>query len=50
MAWNLDPINYVFSHDEANTIKSIPLSSSPQEDRVVWGGEHFASYSVCSGY
>lgn len=50
MAWNLDLIDFVFSPNEANIIKSIPLSSFLQDNHVVWGGEHLSLYSVYSGY
>ncbi|KAG8472576.1 hypothetical protein CXB51_034381 [Gossypium anomalum] len=37
MGWNFALIDFVFSPDEADLIKSIPLSNFNQDDRIVWG-------------
>ncbi|XP_012435476.1 uncharacterized protein LOC105762113 [Gossypium raimondii] len=48
--WNEPLIDSIFSPEEAFLIRNIPLSSFPQENRVVWGGEGLGIYIVRSGY
>lgn len=49
-AWNLDPILQHLSQAEITAIKSIPLSSTWEPDRLVWPFEKSGEYEVRSGY
>ena len=48
--WRTDVIDHVFSNIEAEAIKSIPLSSSQQQDTLIWPFTPSRHYSVKSGY
>lgn len=50
MLWDEDLIDSVFQVDEARLFKSILLSSHPQKDCLVWGGEHSSVFTIRSGY
>lgn len=44
-----DMVDLIFSTDEANIIKGIPLFIFSQDDRLVWE-DNSGAYSVRSGY
>ena len=48
--WNINLIDWYFHPPEARLIKSLPLSSIPLPDSLVWSSEKSGSYSVKSGY
>ena len=48
--WRADVIDHVFNNAEVEAIKSIPLSSSPQQDTLIWPFTPSEYYSVKSGY
>ena len=48
--WNINLIDWCFHPPEARLIKSLPLSSIPLPDSLVWSSEKSGSYSVKSGY
>nr|POE75942.1 hypothetical protein CFP56_23406 [Quercus suber] len=48
--WNINLIDWCFHPPDARLIKSLPLSSIPQLDTLVWSFEKLGSYSVKSGY
>ena len=48
--WNTNLIDLCFYPPEAKLIKSLPLSSIPQPDTMVWRLEKSGCYSVKSGY
>ena len=49
-SWRTEVIEHVFSTQEAETIKGIPLSSTSQKDVLVWPFTPSGTYSVKSGY
>ena len=49
-SWRAEVIEHVFSTQEANIIKGIPLSSTSQKDVLVWPFTPSGTYSVKSGY
>lgn len=48
--WRDEVIDHVFNAQEAEAIKSIPLSSTNQTDVLVWPFTPSGNYSVKSGY
>lgn len=48
--WRVDVTDHVFSDADAEAIKSIPLSSSPQQDTLIWPFTPSGQYSIISGY
>ena len=48
--WNINLIDRCFHPLEARLIKSLPLSSIPLPDSLVWSSEKSGSYCVKSGY
>ena len=48
--WRNNIIDHVFNVQEAEIIKSIPLSSTTQPDALIWPFTPFGTYSVKSGY
>ena len=48
--WNTNLIDLCFYAPESYLIKSLPLSSIPQPDSVVWRPKKLGCYSVKSGY
>ena len=48
--WNLGLIDQCFYPLDAQSIKSLPLSITPQTDTFVWPAEKNGSYSMKSGY
>nr|POE98911.1 putative ribonuclease h protein [Quercus suber] len=48
--WNINLIDWCFHPPDAKLIKSLPLSSIPQLDTLVWSFEKLGNYSVKSGY
>lgn len=49
-SWRNEVIDHVFNAQEAETIKSIPLSSTNQPDQLIWPFTLSGHYSVKSGY
>ena len=49
-SWESEVIDHCFNVAEAAMIKSIPLSSSPQPDKLIWPFTPTGMYSVKSGY
>ena len=49
-SWKLDMVDHVFVEANADAIKSIPLSSSPQQDTLMWPFTPMGQYFVKSGY
>ncbi|KAK7857643.1 putative ribonuclease h protein, partial [Quercus suber] len=49
-SWRNDVIDHVFSIQEAEIIKNIPLSSTNQPDKLIWPFTPSGNYSVKSGY
>ena len=48
--WRNNIIDHVFTVQEAEVIKNIPLSSTTQPDILIWPFTPSGSYSVKSGY
>ena len=48
--WRTEVIDHVFTIQEAETIKNIPLSSTHQTDVLIWPFTPSGNYSVKSGY
>ena len=48
--WRSEVINHCFSLAEAEVIKSIPLSSTSQPDKLIWPFTPMGHYSIKSGY
>ncbi|KAK2638870.1 hypothetical protein Ddye_026665 [Dipteronia dyeriana] len=48
--WNARLILECFSPDYANLILTIPTSSSPALDKLIWHFEKLSGYSISSGY
>lgn len=48
--WRTNVIDHVFGVAEVEVIKSIPLSSSSQQDMLIWPFTPTGQYSVKSGY
>ncbi|CAL1367047.1 unnamed protein product [Linum trigynum] len=50
MEWNLDLLKTIFPPVTIDKILSIPLPSSPQEDKLIWHYDKSGHYTVKSGY
>lgn len=48
--WNDIMLSSLFSQQEVETIKTIPISLENREDRVIWGGTINGIFSVNSAY
>ncbi|KAA3486748.1 Ribonuclease H-like superfamily protein [Gossypium australe] len=49
-SWKEEVITNVFTSEEAEAIKCIPLSCSVDEDMIVWRGDRSGEYFIRSGY
>ncbi|MBA0816580.1 hypothetical protein Gohar_001227 [Gossypium harknessii] len=48
-SWKEEVITTVFTLEEVEAIKCIPLSRSVDEDMIVWRGDRFGDYFIRSG-
>lgn len=48
--WKVDLVNVVFSKEEAEVVRSIPISQGGLTDKLVWGQTKDGKYSVRSAY
>ena len=48
--WDQNVIEDLFDEEELKAIKSIPLSSTNQEDRMIWKGTINGLFSVRNAY
>ncbi|WP_157056330.1 hypothetical protein, partial [Candidatus Burkholderia verschuerenii] len=48
--WNIELLRRLFSEEEVNAIKQVPVSSLGVQDRLVWCHTKNGQYSVSSGY
>lgn len=48
--WNLSLLGQLFTVDEVELIRTIPISSTDQEDRFIWRGTTKGVFSVKSAY
>lgn len=48
--WKEDVVNSIFTLEEAEAIKCIPLSRTVEKDMLVWKEDNSCKYSIRSGY
>ncbi|MBA0788130.1 hypothetical protein Gotri_027907 [Gossypium trilobum] len=48
-SWKEEVITTVFTLEEAEAIKCIPLSRLVDKDMIVWKGDRFSDYFIRSG-